>query len=223
MRSNALNRSRNPRGSRRNNPRRTRRGQQMNSSILRGNTFRVNPDPTSTVDRPWNSVVLSFNTTASGNITVAVVRDAFRTQVGSGTTTPAMEFRFIQLRSWELSGSNLGVQIYDLDASVIQPHRTQHDEPGRNHWATCGLQWAVSQQVNTFDDSSTTNIASVFTNVAAGNILIHLHLLWRFSGTPVPTKLVDLIPTFNRFIAIKATEEEDLTTLPSLEDSACQA
>jgi len=222
MRNNAINRSRNPRGSRRNNPRRQRRGLQ-NSSILRGNTFRVNPDPTSTVDRPWNSVVLSFNAAAAGNLPVTVVRDAFRAQVGAGSTTPAIEFRFIQLRSWELSGANLGVQIFDLDPSSAQPHRTQHDEPGRNHWATCGLQWAVSQQVNTFDDSSTTNIASIFTSADTPNILIHLHILWRFSGTPAPTKMLDLIPSFNRLLAIKATEEEDLTTLPSLEDSACQA
>jgi hypothetical protein len=222
MRNNAVNRSRNPRGSRRNNPRRTRRGPQMNS-ILRGNTFRVNPDPPSTVDRPWNSVVLSFNAAAAGNISVTVVRDAFRAQVGAGTTTPAIEFRFIQLRAWELSGANLGVQIYDLDSSSFEPHRTQHDEPGRNHWATCGLQWAVNQQMNTFDDSSLTNIAAVSTSATTANILVHLHILWRFSGTPAPTKLHDLIPTFNRLLAIKATEEEDLTTLPSLEDSACQA
>lgn len=223
MRNNASNRSRNPRGPRRNNPRRSRRGQQAQSSILRGNTFRVNPDPTSTVDRPWNSVVLSFNSASPGNIPVTVVRDAFRTQVGAGTTTPAIEFRFIQLRAWELTGANLGVQIFDLDTASTQPHRTQHDEPGRNHWATCGLQWAVSQQVNTFDDASTTNIATVFTSVSAPSILIHLHILWRFAGAPAPTKLIDLIPTFNRLLTIKATEEEDLTTLPSLEDSARQA
>jgi hypothetical protein len=167
--------------------------------------------------------VLSFNATTPGNIPVTVVRDAFRTQVGSGTTTPTIEFRFLQLRAWELTGSNLGVQIFDLDINLAQPHRTQHDEPGRNHWATCGLQWAVSQQVNTFPDGDTTNIASVFSSGTAVNILIHIHILWRFAGNPAPTKIVDLIPTFNRCLAIKATEEEDLTTLPSLEDSARQA
>lgn len=165
------------------------------SSTLRGNTFRVNPDPTSTVDRPWNSVVLSFSTASAGIIPVTTVRDAFRTQVGAGTTTPALEFRFLQFRAWELTGQNLGVQIFDLDAGA-QPHRTQHDEPGRNHWATCGLQWSVNQQMNTFEDSSQQTIATVSTSGTAVNVLIHLHILWRFYGSPSPTKLAPLIPLF---------------------------
>lgn len=186
---------RNPRGARQ--QRRTTRG--IMNSTLRGNTFRVNPDPTSTVDRPWNSVVLSFSTTTTGLIPVTTVRDAFRAQVGAGTNTPAMEFRFLQLRAWELSGLNLAVQIFDLDAAT-QPHRSQHDEPGRNHWATCGLQWAVSQQTNTFDDSSTTNIAQLQSSGTTINGLIHLHILWRFAGAPQPTKMSNLIPSFNRYV-----------------------
>jgi len=164
----------------------SRRGTTNMNSILRGSTFRVNPDPTSTVDRLWNSVVLAFSTGTTGNIPVTTVRDAFRAQVGAGSNTPAMEFRFLQLRAWELSGLNLAVQIFDLDANV-QPHRTQHDEPGRNHWATCGLQWSVSQQTNTFDDSNTTNIAVISSSSTDVNVLIHLHILWRFAGQPAPT------------------------------------
>lgn len=181
------------------------------SSTLRGNTFRVNPDPTSTVDRPWNSVVLSFSTTTGGNIPVTTVRDAFRAQVGAGTTTPALEYRFLQFRAWELSGQNLAVQIFDLDNGT-QPHRTQHDEPGRNHWATCGLQWAVSQQMNTFEDSSATIIATLQSNATTINALVHLHILWRFSGPPAPTKLANLIPLF-KHLAISASNVSEFSKL----------
>jgi len=206
----------------RTNKKRSNRGTRRNrripnkaiSSTLRGNTFRVNPDPTSTVDRPWNSVVLSFSTAAAGTIPVTTVRDAFRTQVGAGTTTPAMEFRFLQFRAWELSGQNLAVQIFDLDNGT-QPHRTQHDEPGRNHWATVGLQWSVSQQMNTFDDSSQTLIATIQSNATTINALVHLHIMWRFMGAPAPTNLATLIPLF-KHCAISAP---NVSEQPKLEAS----
>lgn len=204
---NRTNKKRNNRGSRfsRRIPKR------VFSSTLRGNTFRVNPDPTSTVDRPWNSVVLSFSVTTGGNLPVTTVRDAFRAQVGSGTTTPALEFRFLQFRAWELSGQNLAVQIYDLDNGT-QPHRTQHDEPGRNHWATCGLQWAVNQQMFTFADTSATVIATLESTGTTINALVHLHILWRFQGNPAPTKSANLIPLFKN-IAISAIDVSEISKL----------
>jgi len=201
------NKKRNNRGSR---PSR-RIPKRVFSSTLRGNTFRVNPDPTSTVDRPWNSVVLSFSTTTGGNIPVTTVRDAFHAQVGAGFSTPVMEFRFLQFRAWELSGQNLAVQIFDLDNGT-QPHRTQHDEPGRNHWATCGLQWAVNQQMNTFEDSNQTIIATLQSSGEEINALVHLHILWRFAGPPAPTKLSNLIPLF-KHIAISATNVSEISKL----------
>jgi hypothetical protein len=104
--------------------------------------------------------------------------------VGAGTVTPALEFRFLQFRAWELSGANLAVQINDLAGQEV--HRSQHDEPGRNHWATCGLQWAVDKQTNTFDDNANTVIATVSSSADNVNVLVHLHMLWRFQGTPAP-------------------------------------
>lgn len=154
---------------------------------LSGATFRVNPDPTSTVDRPWNQCVLAFTSTTTGNIPVSVVNTAFQTQVGAGTMTPALDFRFMQLRAWELSGANLAVQIYDLETQTSDPHRTQHDEPGRNHWATCGLQWANPQQMVTFASTSSTNIATIASSATTVQVLIHLHIMWRFTGPPKPT------------------------------------
>lgn len=204
------NKNRNNRGNRRSR----RIPKKVLSSTLRGGTFRVNPDPTSTVDRPWNSVVLSFSTATIGTIPVTTVRDAFRAQVGAGTTTLALEFRFLQLRAWELSGQNLAVQIFDLDNGT-QPHRTQHDEPGRNHWATCGLQWSVSQQMNTFDDSSQTLIASIQSTGTTINALIHMHILWRFAGQPAPTEIQPLIPLF-KHCAISAP---NVSEHPKLEAS----
>jgi hypothetical protein len=95
-----------------------------------------------------------------------------------------LEFRFLQLRAWELSGANLAVQINDLAGAEV--HRSQHDEPGRNHWATCGLQWAVDKQTNTFDDNASTIIATVSSSADDVNVLVHLHMLWRFQGQPAP-------------------------------------
>jgi len=125
-----------------------------------------------------------------------------------------MEFRFLQFRAWELSGQNLAVQIFDLDNGT-QPHRTQHDEPGRNHWATVGLQWSVSQQMNTFDDSSQTVIATIQSNASTINALVHLHIMWRFMGAPAPTNLATLIPLF-KHCAISAP---NVSEHPKLEAS----
>lgn len=156
----------------------------LNAKLF-GGTYRTSPDPRSTVDRPWNQVVLSFNTSTNGNIAISTISGAFNAQVGAGADTPIMEFRLKSLRAWEKSGANLAVTIKDLLGT--DDHHTQHDQPGRNHWACASLVWAASQTNNTFPSTSTEIIATLETNVETPNITIHCNILWRFANNPVPT------------------------------------
>jgi len=141
------------------------------------------------VDRPWNTVVVSVPVIASGDLSVGIVYTAFNAQVADGNG-PSVDFRFRELRAWELSGGNLGVEIYDLAnvaANAAEPIRTQHDEPGRNHWASVGLRWPASAANNVYHATSTNSvIANIETS--GNNTLVHVHLLWRFTGTPRPTR-----------------------------------
>lgn len=167
----------------------------LNAKLF-GGTYRTSADPRSTVDRPWNQVTLSFKANA-GNITVATISAAFNAQVGSGDLTPAMEFRFKSLRAWELSGGDIGVTIKDFLGN--DDHHTQHDEPGRNHWACVSLVWAASQTNNTYPSTSADVIAIGTSNATTPNITYHVNILWRFGGNPAPTiRDAYLLPKFNQ-------------------------
>lgn len=152
-----------------------------------GGSHKVRPDPPSTVDRPWNSVVLSFKVVNSGNLLHSTIVNAFNAQVGAGTNTPSMEFRYQSLRAWDLGGGSLAVQINDLVNA--NPHHSQHDQPGRNHWSAVALEWSNVQRQLTVG-TGTTIIGSVFSDASATDVEIHLHLLWRFAGMPAPTSQI---------------------------------
>lgn len=153
-------------------------------------------DPTVTVDRPWNQVVLAFTVTTPGSVTIGAITTAFNAQVGAGTVTPTMDFRFRRVTAWETSGANLGLQINDLVQADVDPFRTAHDEPGRNHWACCSLMWssAGSSAVFTSATAGTGNILSVLSSGSSASILVHLELLWRFSGAVAPTNTAVTAP-----------------------------
>jgi hypothetical protein len=158
---------------------------------MNGFSYKINQDPTATVDKPWNNVVVSFTTAGVGTIPVTTVRDAFLAQLtnGSATISGNLEFQFRELRAWELAGNNVGAVINDLTTG--EPHHTMHDEPGRNHWAAVGLKWANSQQLITRSSNSTQVVATVSSSgVQNATILVHVQIRWRFAGGPAPTSHV---------------------------------
>lgn len=166
------------------------RAGRSNLRILRndmnGRSLQIGQDPTATVDRPWNNVVVSLTAITNGNLTVGTLSNAFNSQVGAGTNTPSMEFRVRELRAWETTGSNIAATILDLVSS--NDHRTQHDEPGRNHWASVGLQWSNPQQQLTITSSDVNKIlAKINSSNATIAAVLHVHIQWRFGGSPVPT------------------------------------
>lgn len=154
---------------------------------MNGASLKINQDPTATVDRPWNNVVVSLNAGTGGTIPYTVLQTAFATQVGSDSNTPTMEFRFKELRAWEVSGANLAATIRDLTSSTGADHRTQHDEPGRNHWSAVGLKWSNAQQQISKYGTDTGVFATIASSATAISAIVHVHVLWRFAGAPAPT------------------------------------
>lgn len=154
---------------------------------LHGASLRIPADPPSTVDRPWNSAVLVMPLTTLGNVTVELVTSAFQTQIAA-VTTPGVLFRFLQVRAWELSGADISLSLLDLgsggDTLAI---RTQHDQPGRNHWARVGEMWPTTQQNDVVaSTNSTRNLFVLQSGATSANVRVHLHILWRYSGTASP-------------------------------------
>lgn len=159
------------------------------SRQLHGSSMRTRADPPSIVDRPWNTVTLTLPLTAAGNITVALVNAAFNNQVGSGSTTPGMLYRFKEARAWELSGTDLSMGLYDFlgTSGAGEYIRSQQDQPGRNHWARVASMWSVTQQNNVISSTDTTlNVLFLASTATTPNIRLHLNLLWRFQGPPSP-------------------------------------
>lgn len=153
------------------------------SEKFNGSSKKTNPDPSSTVDRPWNSVVLAINATSPGVVTVANLAPVLRSQLAL-PTGGSLELRFQSLKAWDLTGGRLGVSIFDFEG---QTHRTQHDEPGRNHWASCSLVWSSALTANTLPETVTVAVFQYSTSTTATPLstLFHIHLLWRFAGQPV--------------------------------------
>jgi len=157
---------------------------------LHGASLRVPADPPSTVDRPWNSAVLVMPLTTLGNISISTVNTAFTNQIGDFSATPGILYRFLEVRAWELSGADIALSLFDFvaggDSSGI---RTQHDQSGRNHWARVGCAWPTTQQNDVCLSMNTTkNLFILESGASSPNVRAHLHLLWRFSGTPQPEK-----------------------------------
>jgi len=161
---------------------------QLYGAVLKGS-----PDPSTTVDRPWNSVVLSFQITTPGNVIQSAISSAFNTQVGSGSTTPVIEFRYRDVRVWETSGANVGLTLYDLVNADVDPYRSAHDEPGRNHWAHAGAMWSVADTAAVFaGGTSPTPIFAISSSATAVTITAHVSIYWRFAGTTAPTRIAEI-------------------------------
>lgn len=123
-----------------------------------------------------------------GNINVALVNTAFNNQIGAGTNTPAVLYRFSQCRVWELSGADVSLSLLDFNAGGdTDAIRTQHDQAGRNHWASVAQMWPVTQQNDVIPSVNTTrNLFVIQSGSNSPNVRVHLHLLWRFEGTANP-------------------------------------
>lgn len=160
---------------------------------LNGVSIKPNPDPPTTVDRPWNNLVVAFDVTAPGNITVGQVITALRAQALAGTTSIPIEVRLMEVRAWELTGANLGLQIFSCTqptTSGVSAVKTEHDQPGRNHWACCGMSWPKSHQSEPLGSNQLDAVVLGLSTVAAtADIRVHLSLVWRTQEVPVPTAL----------------------------------
>lgn len=167
------------------------------SSKFNGSSIRVDPDPSSIVDRPWNNVTVSLSTATTGVLNMPTFLAAFLNQVLSPRTDILFDFRFQELRAWELSGARLSGDIYDLDGSdstatgeIPTVHRSQRDEPGRNHWASIGMKWSASQSNNTLLSSDQIDIASFDSSADTPEIRIHLRIIWRAHRDVGPAKFL---------------------------------
>lgn len=183
---------------------------------LHGASMRVRADPPATVDRPWNSAVITMPLSTLGNVTVALVNSAFNDQIGSITTTPGILYRFQQVRAWELSGADISLSILDFgnggDTAAI---RTQHDQSGRNHWACVAEMWPITQQNDVVLSTNTTrNLFVLESGATTANVRVHLHLLWRVSGTAQPeVRVASLrVPTNEATLRIPTPEDDCIDT-----------
>lgn len=166
---------------------------------LNGASIKIRPDPPAIVDRPWNNATVSFQADTPGVLNVETFTAAFINQVATPGLENLFDFRLQELRAWEISGTNLAADIYDLDAAdrtasgeIPTVHRSQRDEPGRNHWASVGLKWSASQTNNTLLSGTAVDIASFATGSSTPDIRIHLKILWRFHRDVGPAKLLTL-------------------------------
>lgn len=178
---------------------RSRNNKRFMTEKLNGASMKIRPDPPAIVDRPWNNATVSFQANAPGVLNVETFTRAFITQVATPGLENLFDFRLQELRAWEIAGTNLAVDIYDLDAAdrtatgeIPTVHRSQRDEPGRNHWASVGLKWAASQTNNTLLSGTAVDIASFATGSATPDIVIHLKILWRFHRDAGPAHLLTL-------------------------------
>lgn len=155
-----------------------------------------NPDPPTTVDRPWNSCTVVLDLTAPGNITVGTVITGLRTQVLNGVDTPPLEVRLRAIHVWELGGANVALEAYSLTqptTSGVSAVLTQHDEPGRNHWACCSLVWPRSHQMESLGSNQLDAVvAAVRTAAVTAFLRVHVTLTWRTEQSVVPTRLAEV-------------------------------
>lgn len=191
------------------------------SNSLHGASLRARADPPAIVDRPWNTVTLTLPLAAAGNITVALINAAFNTQVGAGTATPALLYRFKEVRAWELSGADIALGLYDFDRATLgEVIRTQQDQPGRNHWARVASMWSVTQQNDVVPSMDTTrDIFFLASSAATVNIRVHLNLLWRFAGASQPQLREAQLGEFRSLNGFSNGEKSDSSSKISEEPS----
>jgi hypothetical protein len=144
------------------------------------------------VDRPWNNIVLAFDFTAPTLLTVGDIIAQLRTQALAEYTVP-LSVRLYEARVWELTGANVALEIYSCTQptiSAVTAVLTEHDQPGRNHWACCGLVWPKSHQQEPLGANQLGAVVIGINTVAATSTLrLHLKLAWRAEQQSLPTRL----------------------------------
>lgn len=163
--------------------------QQLRGDI-NGRSVRTKNDPPAVVDKPWNNVVVKLRIATSGSLTIADVHSAFLNQVFQLTEEtvnnfPTVAYRLQEARAWELSGASLGLIINDLQTPV-SVHRSQSDEPGRNHWSSVGLVWSKANQSVSLLSTEQTPVLSATSSSDTPQILFHLRLVWRAEDGVTP-------------------------------------
>jgi hypothetical protein len=166
-------------------------------AAYRGIVFRPSYIPPRVLYTPWNSLVLSWEVAgapAASNRCLSISADlvpAFRIQSGLPSS---VEFglRIVSMQVWHLVPNGelnnlVRVRFFSLIEGTASCSLTdtlaQVEDQGtivRN--ASAKFVWPKTHSSNTFPSVST-RIFSRLTLGAGQNVLVHLHLLWKFYGT----------------------------------------
>jgi len=175
-----------------NQRRRTSNSVKAVKSSLSGGKLSVNPDPGSTVEIPWNNLVLLFNTTSTGSkpvftIDSQAISEAICIQLGFPKLP--LEFRLFMIKSWAQSGGSIGVRIFDTitpggNNTLVDLLATIKDHPGMNHLAAVGYKFSSTYSHVPLSATNNQKVFEIETHKSTlpdeeGNSFNHLHLVWR--------------------------------------------
>jgi len=144
-------------------------------------------DPTPIVERPWNSLVVSFEQPLAGQVNTTNNIEAQLSLQLFGVTTPqgvVYEIQIEDVRVWgAVSGTDeIKVDFFDLTSADSTVLRSLSDYPGTNRRAVVGYRWPESQQRRAFTAPSASPVP-VFETSNGVNVS-YVHLRWRIKPAP---------------------------------------
>lgn len=190
----------NNRGNRNSRARGARRGTVRNlqlrlsrlQRVQNGIKLRLNPDPPSFVQIPWNSCTVNdsptLNSTSNSKVYKAVdICNIFKAQTGCSQANGQLSFRIMEVDVWEVSGKTLTLEVYDFTIGLgANDYLVQfEDVPGRNQWARTGYILPESQNKVVFSGDDTESLVTVTTGLAA-SLIVRFKLLWKFRFGTLP-------------------------------------
>jgi hypothetical protein len=175
-----------------------------------GRSIKPSPDPTAIVTNPWNTITLVFTAQNDSTLYVDDIYRSLADSIGLPVSPEQLgslvvNFRILQYRCWETLGNALQVTANELtsdDHETLRIINTQTDEPGRNHWARLGYIWPKSHQNKVMDVSADATVSSPILTArtsTAGQILLHINILWKTTKTLTEPTTRFQKKTFNRF------------------------
>jgi len=171
-----------------------------------GTRFTPAADPTAIVGIPWWQLVIKTTVKVGGSVVVydneALVSD-FQKQTGMDISIATNEvcFRITSVSIWETTGKSVGLYPYDWNATGGKTDVLANlvDTPGRNQWARIGYKWPASFQTQVLDTSGGEHPTNLFAfdardplvsnATAPGNVVIHIHVLFKRRVLSRPTVL----------------------------------
>jgi hypothetical protein len=161
-------------------------GRRMNiSKVLTGGQIRVGADPPSFVQRPWNNLMVRWESTAASTAINPLDVQLLLEQQLSGVSTPSVltyDLRIREARAWGSTDESdrLWVDFYDLQGVGDDPLSQLTDFPGKNTRAKLGYKWPVSSQNVVLSTTETKDIIR-------GNFdVLYLNVLWRLKFVAPP-------------------------------------